>query len=632
MPNEYRGIRLEIGASGYNKPEAPGYVRGEWGKRPSSPPDGALYVLRLPGADTEDHLYRYNGTSVLWGLLGFIAKKPDTWNYRAPSYQSGVESVVVEWTEKTLPPQYKEELRFRWLDPAIRDGLLTIESTKTPIHNQLAVRNGSVRPPASQSDLMRYDGYKRQWEYVRKISIGESRKPAAPKVIQEERAEFYVKSVESRRRDDGSLVQELFVRTGKTDVIIDPDARELQQRRDVAKDVKDVETLDVPEEEPETAVDVPGGWLAAGYVLPEDLDFERWSSLGRTLQKMDRGIQWWLGDWWNYGEDHYGEKAAQAVEENPALERSTIRNYAWVCRRFKLEQRRPGVSFAHHYTVAKLMYDYPEVAQELLRRTQLAKLNRIVLREMARLCTAIIKERFPQNKNLANSLAKEIVTTAAERYGAALPPAKKDVQQVIDDLTGVSITKNGTDLVPPPPPKVDRVLGNGVLLSLGSISFKAMTPRNPETILVSGSRGITSDLAVRQALFSMLREALGDAPEGPLADDERYIRQCIKRLLHGGARGVDTLAANWARAIGLDQENIVKVEPSYSDFDALLAPKFRNMNTTYEADRVFVVWDGLSGGTAHTIAWATAFGKPVHMRVLSGKLQFPDRPTVTQRW
>jgi hypothetical protein len=64
-------------------------------------------------------------------------------------------------------------------------------------------------------------------------------------------------------------------------------------------------------------------------------------------------VAWWLGDWWAFGEAHWGErKAIVAAEdwEGPAYE--SCRQAAWVCRAFETVRRRTDLSFKHHAEVA----------------------------------------------------------------------------------------------------------------------------------------------------------------------------------------------------------------------------------------------------------------------------------------
>lgn len=86
--------------------------------------------------------------------------------------------------------------------------------------------------------------------------------------------------------------------------------------------------------------------------LPEGMSYEAWQGVGDELHRIEKGISWWLGDWWRYGERHYGELASQAVSVGYA--EGTIRAAAWVADAFPPERRRKTVSWAHHREVAAL--------------------------------------------------------------------------------------------------------------------------------------------------------------------------------------------------------------------------------------------------------------------------------------
>jgi hypothetical protein len=82
------------------------------------------------------------------------------------------------------------------------------------------------------------------------------------------------------------------------------------------------------------------------------LTFDRWTQIGETLFHMLDGVQWWLGDWWSYGERHYGEHAPQALPLGYALH--TVQNAAWVASRIDPARRVAGLKFSHHCEVAAL--------------------------------------------------------------------------------------------------------------------------------------------------------------------------------------------------------------------------------------------------------------------------------------
>jgi hypothetical protein len=88
-----------------------------------------------------------------------------------------------------------------------------------------------------------------------------------------------------------------------------------------------------------------------GLRFPERVDFGTWEQVGQKLARIANCSAWCLGDWLVYGSYKYSERYRQvlaAVE----LDYQTLRNYAWVARRFELARRRERLSFQHHAEVA----------------------------------------------------------------------------------------------------------------------------------------------------------------------------------------------------------------------------------------------------------------------------------------
>ncbi|MGI5155429.1 LmbU family transcriptional regulator [Microbispora sp. CA-102843] len=91
----------------------------------------------------------------------------------------------------------------------------------------------------------------------------------------------------------------------------------------------------------------------SGLELPRSLPFEEWARIGARLADMHMASAWCLGDWLVYGESAYSGRYRTALDEI-ALEYQTLRNYAWVARRFPVSRRRDTLSFGHHAEVAAL--------------------------------------------------------------------------------------------------------------------------------------------------------------------------------------------------------------------------------------------------------------------------------------
>lgn len=95
------------------------------------------------------------------------------------------------------------------------------------------------------------------------------------------------------------------------------------------------------------------GYSLTGLSFDRPIPFEEWAAIGATLDTIERGVNWWIGDWVNYGERQYGEKYTQAIHET-GRKRQSIANLAWVAGQFTLSRRRDNLSWSHHEAVASL--------------------------------------------------------------------------------------------------------------------------------------------------------------------------------------------------------------------------------------------------------------------------------------
>jgi N6-adenosine-specific RNA methylase IME4 len=99
-------------------------------------------------------------------------------------------------------------------------------------------------------------------------------------------------------------------------------------------------------------------------VLPQSLSAIQWEEIGRSLGKIEQATQWWIGDWWAFGEHKYGDRKALVESEEwngPAFQ--TCVNAGNVCKKFESNRRRLLLSFKHHAEVASLA---PAEADEIL--------------------------------------------------------------------------------------------------------------------------------------------------------------------------------------------------------------------------------------------------------------------------
>ncbi len=98
------------------------------------------------------------------------------------------------------------------------------------------------------------------------------------------------------------------------------------------------------------------GWTSmnkVGLTFRQGLPQHSWEEVGVHLRDISSSSAWWLADWLIFGEESYGSRYRAALDRT-GLDYQTLRNYAWVARRFEHARRRETLSFAHHAEVAHL--------------------------------------------------------------------------------------------------------------------------------------------------------------------------------------------------------------------------------------------------------------------------------------
>lgn len=107
-------------------------------------------------------------------------------------------------------------------------------------------------------------------------------------------------------------------------------------------------------------------------------------------------------------------------------------------------------------------------------------------------------------------------------------------------------------------------------------------------LLIAGSRGITS------------------------FDLSPYITEEVDTILTGGAKGIDTIAEEYADSHGI-KKTIIK--PQYDRYGKG-APMVRNKELVNLCDKALIIWDGVSKGTKFTADFAKKMNKEVTVIVL----------------
>ena len=109
---------------------------------------------------------------------------------------------------------------------------------------------------------------------------------------------------------------------------------------------------------------------ATGLEIEPQLPLKEWREIGKLLRLIEGSVQWWIGDWLNYGERTYGETYAQAATAT-GYEVEALRNSAWVAAKFEISSRDDDLTWGHHKAVASLPLSERQAALTKAKRTGL---------------------------------------------------------------------------------------------------------------------------------------------------------------------------------------------------------------------------------------------------------------------
>lgn len=185
------------------------------------------------------------------------------------------------------------------------------------------------------------------------------------------------------------------------------------------------------------AIGLPGVLTETSYALPDGLNIGQWLAVGETLQRMERSVMWWLGDWWRYGKRNYGDMAEQAskdhVKDITGHTYGVVTNAATVAKTFEVSRRRENLPFSYHQEVASLP---AEDAESLLDEVEQTGMKRADLRDK-------VKER------------KNVIAVAAARAipmpsPAVVPPNVR--AEVADVAKRIPLANDTAHLIVTSPP------------------------------------------------------------------------------------------------------------------------------------------------------------------------------------
>ena len=98
-----------------------------------------------------------------------------------------------------------------------------------------------------------------------------------------------------------------------------------------------------------------GNLTKTAWELPSSMTEGDWKSAGQALSQVEGAMNWWLGDWWRFGEHKYGDRKALVESDEwtgPAYQ--TCKDAAYVCGFFERSRRRDLVPFGHHREVSSI--------------------------------------------------------------------------------------------------------------------------------------------------------------------------------------------------------------------------------------------------------------------------------------
>ena len=168
---------------------------------------------------------------------------------------------------------------------------------------------------------------------------------------------------------------------------------------------------------------LPDGVVVTATALTCDRlpSFDELVSLGRALLKLERGIQFWVGDWWVELDCRYGAgKEMAAAKKIFGYALHTIQNYASVARKVESSRRRELLCYSHHAEVAKFK---PEQQTRWLDATEIEDLSVAELRQR------IFAHRFEKEKSADQEFCYLLfrLKKAAEASSRFMTPPCDDV-------------------------------------------------------------------------------------------------------------------------------------------------------------------------------------------------------------
>jgi hypothetical protein len=165
-----------------------------------------------------------------------------------------------------------------------------------------------------------------------------------------------------------------------------------------------------------------GNLTKTAWELPATMTEGDWKSAGHALSQVEGAMNWWLGDWWRFGEHKYGDRKALVESDEwsgPAYQ--TCKNAALVSVAFEKSRRRDVVPFSHHAEVSSIadaeadqILDWCE---DVFNKTGRVP-TRVVLREKVKQVKAWLAQGWTQSQLERRKLMESgLAVVASKRNG-----------------------------------------------------------------------------------------------------------------------------------------------------------------------------------------------------------------------
>jgi hypothetical protein len=148
-----------------------------------------------------------------------------------------------------------------------------------------------------------------------------------------------------------------------------------------------------------------------------------------------------VGDWIVYGEKFFGDRYEQAIADT-SLDYQTLRNYAWVAKKFTVSRRRDSLSFGHHAEVAALT----EAEQDVwLNRAQQFTWSRNELRRRIRATRLARSQSFPKCETKTKILKIDVTVERLDRWIHTAERTNSNVVEwIITTLDRAAVRESGS--------------------------------------------------------------------------------------------------------------------------------------------------------------------------------------------